>query len=426
MDMGIRHALVVASLATLVASATAQAFHVRKPNEYRAAVDDNVATALDAKLAAGDLTLVSQGRSGRLRALLAALAVPESSQTLVFSKTSLQRHRISPHSPRAIYFGRDAYVGWVPGAAALEVAVSDAKLGMAFYTVPQDPATPARFVRDDSCLSCHATGHTDDEPGVVLRSVFADENGDPIASAGESNVTMRTPMAERWGGWLVTGKIDETHRGNGTAVRGERGRWRVESRSAVDLGAFADRFAAADYLAPTSDVGALLALEQQATVHNLLIKAMLQTRCLLQTDREVNAMLGEEGLRESTAEILDDLARKLVTALLMGGEAATTDANATPDARFAADFVALWPQSADGPRIGELTVAPRTFSLPLSPMVHSRAFAALPEELRELVLRQLRRALAKGRLPRDVQVSKEQRLAIDAHLRATLPGYADG
>lgn len=406
-----------------VACLHAQGFHQRRPNNYRQTEADNVAAALDQRLVAGDAQLEASGRSGRLLALLRELAVPVSSQTLVFSKTSLQRHRISPQNPRAVYFGRDVYVGWVPGAAALEVAVSDARLGLAFYTVPQDPEVAPRLRRDDSCLSCHATSRTDDEPGIVLRSVFADENGDPIASAGESDVTMHTPMAERWGGWLVTGSFTGSHRGNGIARRDDADRWFVPERAAGGLAELADAFAVADYPAATSDVAALLALEHQATVHNRLIRATLQMRCLLEGDRAINAMLGEIGMREQTAEIADDLARAIVTDLLCGDEAPLRDMGAAADAAFARDYAALWHRDASAVQLGELQLRERMFELPLSPMVHSQAFAALPDELRELVLRRLRRALEKGRLPSGVQVDAAQRDVLHRHLLATLPGY---
>lgn len=405
------------------AALAAQSYHLRRPNQYRQTPDDNAVTALQERLASGELQLPAAGPSGRLRALLAALAIPESSQTLVFSKTSLQRHRISPQAPRALYFGPDAYVGWVPGAAALEVAVGDARLGMAFYTLAQSEAAPVRFVRDDSCLSCHATSHTHDEPGVVLRSVFVDAGGDPIASAGEVDVSVRTPMAERWGGWYVTGGVGVAHRGNGVATRDGRGGWRVIPRAARDLREFDGEFRVADYLVPTSDVGALLALEQQAMVHNLLVRAMLQTRFLLESDRAMQAMLGEDGVREVTLDLLDDLAAEIVAALLLAGEVTVPAASLAVAPGFAAAFAAQWPQALDGVRVGELAGAPRTFTLPLSPMVHAPAFARLPEELRRLVLRRLQRALQLGRTPRGVVVDAEQRAALDRHLRATLPGY---
>lgn len=403
--------------------ATAQGFHQRAPNRYAQTADDNQITALDRRLAAGELELRAAGRSGRLRSLLQALDVPASSQTLVFSKTSLQRHRIGPQSPRALYFGRDVYVGWVPGAAVLELAATDARLGLVFYTLPQDPAEPPRFRRDDSCLSCHASARTEDEPGLLLRSVFPDELGDPIANAGETAVEVTTPLAARWGGWLVTGQFAGPHRGNGIAVRDERGLWSVPSKPAADLSAFADQFAVADYPVATSDIGALLALEQQVTVHNLLVRASLQMRCLLDGDRAVNELLGETGERAATARIADQLGKAIVAALRLDDEPSLADRAAAPAAGFAADFAALWPKDSAGVGLGRLDLRERVFELPLSPMVHSTAFAALPEPLRARVLGRLRTVYERARRSGGMAVSKAQAGLLDEHLRALVAGY---
>lgn len=403
--------------------AVAQGFHQRAPNLYRQTADDNAATALNARLAAGGSTLPAQGRSGRLQALLDALSVPASSQMLVWSKTSLQRHRISPQNPRALYFGPDAYVGWVPGAASLEVAVGDRRLGLVFYTLAQDPAVPAVLQRDDSCLSCHGGERTDDEPGLLLRSVFPDAEGDPIASAGEVDVTLQTPLVDRWGGWIVTGRFSGPHRGNGPAVRDEQGRYRVNPRAAADLAAFAADFPLDGYPARTSDVGALLAFEQQATVHNLLIRASLQVRCVLDGESSLNEMLGETGPRPATVRIVDALARQIAGALLLADEAPLAGTGAGVDPAFAAAFAALWPKDPAGASLGRFDLQERLFALPLSPMVHSPAFAAMPDELRAAVLERLRVALQRGRLPGGVVLTPAQRRALHEHLRATLPGY---
>ncbi|MBL8754440.1 MAG: hypothetical protein JNK15_14145 [Planctomycetes bacterium] len=426
--MSARSQLLPALVAVAVAMGPvpAQSFHLRAAIDYPRTADANAITALNERLAAGETTLPANGKSGRLRALLAALGVPESSQMLVFSKTSLQRHRIGPRSPRAIYFGPDVYVGWVPGAAVLEIAAGDPKLGLVFYSLAQDPDSPPLLRRDDSCLSCHASGRTHDEPGLVLRSVFPDADGDPIASAGETDVTTGTPLAERWGGWFVTGTFAGEHRGNGIAVRDEQRRWHVPPRAATDLRAFAAEFAVDDYLAPTSDVGALLAFEQQATVHNLLVRASLQMRWLLACDRELHTGDHDDaaggGLRPTTARIADGLAREIAAALLLADEPAlpTPAAAAEP---FAGVFPTLWPADPTGTRLGRFDLRERTFVLPLSPMVHSPAFAALPEPLRERVLERLRITLKRGRIPGGVQLSVEQRGVLHAHLQATLAGY---
>lgn len=406
------------------AGAPAQGFHQQEPIRYAVAKDDNAITRLDQRLAAGEVELVPEGPSGRLRPLLQALGVPLSSQTLVFSKTSLQRHRISQRNPRALYFGPDVYVGWVPGAAALEVIAGDARLGFVFYRLPQDPAVPGRFQRDDSCLSCHASPRTGDEPGLLLRSVFPDAEGDPIASAGETQVTTSTPIGERWGGWLVTGAFAGTHRGNGTATRDDQGRWQVAGRAAADLRAFGGQFDVDCYPAATSDVAALLALEQQATVHNVLVQASLRLRVALARDAQLNDVLHESGMRPPTARLLDALAREIASALLLADEPSLVEHRAAPDAAFAAAFASLWPRDAAGVALGRFDLRERTFVLPMSPMVHSPAFAALPEPLRARVLERLRIVCDRGRLPGGVAVTTAQRRALHAHLTELVPGYA--
>ncbi|MFY9343051.1 MAG: hypothetical protein WAT39_11210 [Planctomycetota bacterium] len=402
----------------------AQGVHQQEPIRYATAIDDNAITRLDARLAAGQLELPPQGASGRLLPLLQELGVPVSSQTLVFSKTSLQRHRIGPRHPRALYFGPDVYVGWAPGAAAIEVTVGDPRLGFVFYKLPQDVALPARFERDDSCLSCHASSRTDDEPGLLVRSVFPDAQGDPVASAGETQVVTSTPLAERWGGWLVTGTFTGAHRGNGVAARDDQGRWRVQGRQAADLRAFAGEFAVDDYPAPTSDIGALLALEQQATIHNLLVRAALRTRVAVARDEQMNDLLHETGMRPPTTRLLDALAREIASALLLAGEPEWSEHHIVPLAAFAASFLVPWPRDPAGVALGQLELRQHTFALPLSPMVHAPAFAALPPPLRERVLARLRVVFDRGRLPGGVRMTIAQRTTVHDHLTATLSGYA--
>lgn len=414
--------LAIAFAFGLARPSAGQGYHQRHPNDYATTADDNTITALNRRLANGETVLASGGKSGRLRALLEALDIPVASQTLVFSKTSLQRHRISPQNPRALYFGRDAYVGWTPGAAALEVAASDPRLGLVFYTLAQDADTEAVLRRDDSCLSCHATSRTRDEPGLLLRSVFPDERGDPIASAGEVDVTHETPIAERWGGWFVTGSFVGSHRGNGIAHRDGDGAWRVRSRPARDLGAFAAEFAVADYPANTSDLGALMALEHQVTVHNLLIQSALHARWLLANDEALNNSLGESGLRESTARILDGLARKIAATLLLANEA-PLDGLSTTEAPVAVAIQVHGPNGAGGLQLGQLDLRTRLFTLPLSPCIHSPAFAWLPPPLRQRVLQRLRLILERGRMPGGLTLSPAERSALHQHLAATVPGY---
>lgn len=409
--------------ALLTAKLAGQAFHRRPPNDYERTEAANAATLLNAQLADGDASLESDGVTGRLLPLLEALEIPTSSQTLVFSKTSLQRHRVSPSNPRAVYFNGDAYVAWIPGAASLEIAVGDDQLGLAFYTLTQDPAQPPVLVRDDTCLRCHASSRTHEEPGLLLRSVFPDEDGDPITSAGDSDMDYRQPLSERWGGWIVTGQIHGPHRGNGVAVEEGHGSYQVPSTFAADLSAFAGRFDPNAYPVATSDIGALLALEQQATIQNLAVRASAQARYLLARDRRMNELLDERGVRAQTRDILDALAKDLAAALLLEGEADLVAYRCAPDPSFANDYAALWPRSKSGVQLGALDLRERTFRAPLSPMAHAPALTRLPAPLRERVLRRLAVAIQRGVPPGDVRLPRDVRRSLDRHLHETLPGW---
>src|SRR5207237_4285444 len=104
----------LAALAILLASSPfiAAADLDADPIRYSTATPANAVSRLKEQLAAGKAALTYDKRHGYLRDLLKHLNVPESSQVLVFSKTSLQRHRISPVRPRALYFNDDVYVGF--------------------------------------------------------------------------------------------------------------------------------------------------------------------------------------------------------------------------------------------------------------------------------------------------------------------------
>src|SRR5690348_2585764 len=99
-----RQRLLLAFLATT--PAFADDFE-RPPIRYTKATPNNAISRLQSNLDAGKQRLAFSPDHGYLPALLTALEVPTASQTLVFSKTSLQRSRISPKTPRAIYFSDD-------------------------------------------------------------------------------------------------------------------------------------------------------------------------------------------------------------------------------------------------------------------------------------------------------------------------------
>src|SRR5689334_9515925 len=268
---------------TSPSAALAQAAYEQDPINYLSAPVDDPVARLQKRIDAGSVKLEADEKHGYLEPLLKALNIRVSSQTLVFSKTSFQRDHISPTNPRALYFNDDTYVGWVPGGEVIEVATTDAHLGTVFYTLDQrngkvrkQPAESAapHFVRQSaSCLQCHGSTMTRDVPGLLVRSVFPDKDGQPVLSAGTFLTTQESPMSQRWGGWYVTGVLDtQRHMGNVTLKDPDVANPEslLDAAAATKTSDLTGRFDTAAYLSGHSDVAALLVLQHQAQIHNLL------------------------------------------------------------------------------------------------------------------------------------------------------------
>ena len=188
----------------------------RDPINYSAAKPRNAVARLQERLDAGTAKLEFEPEHSYLRSLLRELEVPESSQVLVFSKTSLQRERISPQTPRAIYFNDEVMVGFCRRGRVIELSAADEGIGTAFYTLGQareEPAVPLR--QTESCLLCHSSSANQGFPGHLVRSLFVNSEGIPLLASGSFRTDHESPLAERWGGWYVTGTSGrQMHMGN--------------------------------------------------------------------------------------------------------------------------------------------------------------------------------------------------------------------
>src|SRR4051812_16327719 len=99
---------------------------------------------LQQRIEDGRVTLRFDPVYGYLLSVLDQFKISTNSQMLVFSKTSFQRERISPKTPRALFFNDEVYVGFIPGAPLMEISFTDAKLGGVFYTLDQIKTTRPR------------------------------------------------------------------------------------------------------------------------------------------------------------------------------------------------------------------------------------------------------------------------------------------
>jgi hypothetical protein len=378
---------------------------------------------LQKKIDAGETTLEYDDAHGYLPAVLRALDVPVASQGLVFSRTSLQVDRIAPWTPRAVYFNDGVYVGWVQGGPIMEIASVDPKLGAVFYTLSQDRTDRPKFERQThTCLQCHdSSSSTGGVPGFIMRSVVTDRYGYPVA-AGAGATTDQTPLEERWGGWYVTGTMGNLpHKGNVFApvLSHEMGNAqsylaRTKLVSTGDVESLAGRFDTDPYLAPHSDAVALLLLAHQAVVHNLITLANFEARKA--------AYIGgaDGGATPAVTAAADRLARAMLFV-----KAAPLPAPVKGTSTFAADFSARGPRDHQGRSLRDLDLERRIFKYPLSYLIYSEGFDALPAVVTDRVYLRLREVLTgKDTSPEYAHLSDEDRKAILEILTDTKPDFA--
>lgn len=333
---------------------------------YSQAKDDTVVSRLQKRIDTGEVKLSFDEQYGYLLALLEAFKIPRASQMLVFSKTSLQRARIFPGNPRGIYFNDDVYLGWIPGAPMMEISAVDPKLGGIFYTLEQTEAGKPRFVRNNQCLECHASAKTIGVPGPLVRSFVTGNEGEVDLFSG-IQVNHRTPFAERWGGWYVTGAPQAmAHRGNlaGKAAFDRHEKDPSYRASLADLSSVCD---VTKYPQPSSDIAALLVLEHQTHMHNFITRLNYESTLHL-------AQYGHVRYLKSVAEAF-------LRYLLFTDEAPLT-APVKEKSEFVQWFESQGPKDKQGRSLRDFDLKTRTFKYPCSYLIYSDAFDKLPRDMK--------------------------------------------
>jgi hypothetical protein len=401
----------------------------REPIGYSKATPGNRVSRLQESIDAGRVTPTFDKDFGYARWLLRELQVPESSQMLVFSRTSLQRDRIAPKTPRAIYFSDDVYVGYCQFGHVMEVSAVDPKLGVVFYTLDQDAVEKPKLVRQsDGCLICHASSQTRGMPGHLVRSVFPDLSGNPILSSGSFRVDHTSPIERRWGGWYVTGSHGKMkHLGN-LVLKDNRPPEQITNLAGLNLASLKGHCDTSAYLTPHSDIVALMVLEHQTEMHNLITRANFQVRLALHDEAVLNKEIGRavDYRSDTTTRRIKSACDALVKYMLFSGEAELTDAVAGTSA-FAREFVQRGPRDSQGRSLRDFDLRTRLFKYPCSYLIYSAAFDGLPGEAREYTLRRLYDVLKGQAYSRDFDhLSAEDGQAIYEILAATkkdLPAY---
>ncbi len=398
------------------------------PINYSATPTNDRATSINATFQKRANEIRSLPAKKRLKWLLDELGIPVESQLFVFSKTSLQRDLINPEVPRVLYFSDEAYVGWsVTGS--FEVSVFDAKLGTTFYILDQHASKSEPLLeRSGDCLLCHARHeHT---PSLRTRSVFPDLNGEPLSGSGGSNIAPATPLAERWGGWYVTGgRAPLEHRGNliGKKIDDFEGPTAMPTRNLASLEGVVDTHR---YLLKTSDVVPLLVHDHQVHVHNVLSTANQDARIALHRWPAMREILGlpvNAPPQGSCVVVFASQAEKVLEALLCRDDAVWPVGGIQGDGVFAPAYAKTRKPDAKGRSLRDLDLQSRLFRYRCSPLIYSQSFATLPKELRDMVLLRLSSGLrAFPPSPSFGHLADDERVAIHEILTQTLSGLPAG
>lgn len=385
----------IACLALCGAAFASDAEYTHEAIDYVNSTPQNAVSRLQERIEAGEARLSYDEKTGWLKSLLDELQIEPSSQMLVFSKTSLQRSRIRPETPRAIYFNDDVYVGFCRSGNVVEVAAADPELGAVFYTIDQHEAVrPALTRQVDNCVSCHASSSfTNGVPGHVVRSVYADDEGLPILSAGSFHIDHKSPLEHRWGGWYVTGTHgDQKHLGNLIAQNESNpAEFLPENQNVTDI---TPRFDTTSYLTPHSDIVALMVLEHQTAMHNAFTQANYAVKRALWDEKVLDEAFDDspDTLRDSTVRRINNAAEPVLKCLLFSDEAKLTERIAGVSG-YAESFATKGPTDEQGRSLRDFDLAARLFQHPCSYLIYSDAFDGLEEVVRTRVYARLREIL---------------------------------
>jgi hypothetical protein len=412
-------ALVLATTSRLAAQLE---FENEPINYHTTPTTDRIALLINA-IEKGEKKLTWDETHGWLPSMLEQLDVPRSSQTLVFSKTSLQLSKISTHRPRALYYNDDTYVGWVQRGDVVELGAVDPVQGTIFYTLKQTDHQPPDIRRDrGNCLVCHASTRTKGVPGLLVRSVFPAENGQPHFGLGTITTDHTTPFDQRFGGWYVTGNHGAMrHRGN--AIADDSVDDPIDPEPGANLSKLDHLIRVQPYLEPGSDLVSLMLLEYQSQMHNVITRASYESRRALHYDSVMNAALDREPDYRSdvTQRRIKSEGDRLLRYLFYCDEYALK-APVEGTSAFVEDFQKRGPRDKQGRSLRDFDLKARMFRYPLSYLIYSEAFDVLPVAVRSYVEARMAEILSGKDESEDfAHLSKVDRQAISEILRDTKP-----
>ena len=405
---------------------------------YSGPARDNRIWRFQQKLNSGELKLQWEPHFGYLRSVLKALEIDPSSQIMVFSKTSLQTSVINEQTPRAIYFNDDTYVGFVLNTDLMEFASVDAKVGIVYFGMINRQDTPPVLERDGGrCLTCHDTYSMmgGGVPRVMIMSAPVDDKADTRTFGSASEVDDRTPIAERWGGWYLSGWYQAarggppvTHFGNlplRTETPGHQGDRLHELIPGRDnVGTVSAYFDTSKYISDKSDVVALLVSEHQTFVQNLITRVLYKVSTIMSQAGTGPAPKVWADIEPRRQAALKQVCEPLLRAMFFA-DAVPLAGQVITSSGYTERFAQRGPKDSEGRSLRDLKLDKRLFKYPLSYMIYTESYNALPPYVREYIEGRIVDVL-QGRDQTGIgaTLSAEDRTSVSQILAETLPRFA--
>jgi hypothetical protein len=250
-------------------------------------------------------------------------------------------------------------------------------------------------------------------PLVLVRSSSVAGEMNPAGRMLPATVTHATAIEDRWGGWYVTGRLGvQLHLGN-TPLAGPPDATVAQISNRSNLPSLAGYIDTAPYVSDKSDVVALLVLEHQSYVHNLITRAkyaLSGREALARDDIGLDEFeVAERAVLESLASAMTFQDERRLLGRIRG------------NAGYEAAFAAKGPVDRCGRSLRDFELETRTFKYPLSYVVYSPAFHGLPRPARNYLYGRFVAIL--GSPTGDDSVDRDRAAALEI-LAATLPEFA--
>jgi hypothetical protein len=251
-----------------------------------------------------------------------------------------------------------------------------------------------------------------------------------------SDVDDRTPISQRWGGWYVSGwylpgrKGPVDHFGN-LPLRQESGR-EVDNRQLVALKSTRDNrgnlkgyFDTDAYLSDKSDVAALLVLEHQTYIQNLISRVNFKVRTIMSRDAEkaVESPRDWASVNSKDTPAIKSIMEPLVRALFMVDQV-SLDGEVVSNSGYREWFPKVGPHDSRGRSLRDLQLDKRLFRYPLSYMIYSESFQALPPYVQDYINGRIVEVLQGRDAALSGKLSAADREAISQILAETSPRHA--